>query len=61
MSTVSEVDPESPIRAPMLNEHREAILAELMAKNGAYAPTSRPHCEADETNDHPFVESIAKA
>lgn len=61
MSTVSEVDPESPIRAPMLNEHREAILAELMAKNGAYAPTSHPHCEADETNDHPFVESIAKA
>lgn len=41
MSTVSEVDPEVPIKSPALNEHREAILDELMASHGAYAPAKQ--------------------
>lgn len=61
MSTMSEIDPESPIRAPRLNEHREAILAELMTKCGAYAPTSRAHSEADEIEENSFCETAAKA
>jgi CoA:oxalate CoA-transferase len=61
MSTMSEIDPESPIRAPRLNEHREAILAELMTKCGAYAPTSRARSEADEIESNSFCETAAKA
>ena len=48
MGSVSEVDPETPLRSPALNEHREAILEELMASNGAYAPTSHPKANADD-------------
>jgi len=42
MSSLTEIDPEKPLKSPGLNEHREAILAELMANNGAYAPTPQP-------------------
>lgn len=38
MSTLDEVDPETPIKSPALNEHREDILEELMSSTGAYAP-----------------------
>ena len=43
MSSLAEIDPEVPLKSPALNEHREAILEELMAKNGAYLPT--PHTQ----------------
>ncbi|MGF6175384.1 CaiB/BaiF CoA transferase family protein [Ensifer sp. 4252] len=33
----AEPDPSVPLRAPGLNEHREAILSELMSASGAYA------------------------
>ena len=38
MSSLTEIDPEVALKAPALNEHREAILAELMADKGAYEP-----------------------
>ncbi|UTW13158.1 CaiB/BaiF CoA transferase family protein [Marinobacterium rhizophilum] len=49
MSTLSEVDPEVPIQSPALNAHREAILEELMASNGAYAPTTHDDGDVDDT------------
>ncbi|NVK41548.1 MAG: CoA transferase [Oceanospirillaceae bacterium] len=49
MSTLSEVDPEVPIQSPALNEHREAILEELMASKGAYAPTAYDDDDVDDT------------
>jgi CoA:oxalate CoA-transferase len=48
MSTVSEVDPQDPIKSPALNEHREKILDELMANSGAYAPTTKGTTDADD-------------
>ena len=48
MGSVSEVDPEVPLKSPALNEHREAILEELMASNGAYAPTSHHPVDSDD-------------
>ncbi|MEA1081176.1 CoA transferase [Marinobacter qingdaonensis] len=61
MSTMSEIDPESPIPAPRLNQHREAILAELMSKCGSYAPTSRAQSDADDIEDNLFCKTAAKA
>lgn len=37
-----DFDTETPSSAPGLGQHREAILAELMARHGAYHPPSRP-------------------
>ncbi|UTW46971.1 CaiB/BaiF CoA-transferase family protein [Bacterioplanoides sp. SCSIO 12839] len=51
MSTVSEVDPEVPIKSPALNEHREAILEELMSGNGAYAPAAKAQTDFDSTHE----------
>lgn len=51
MSTVSEVDPEVPIKSPALNEHREAILEELMSGNGAYAPAAKAQADFDSTHE----------
>jgi CoA:oxalate CoA-transferase len=36
----TENDVTTPLTAPGLNQHREAILAELMADDGAYAPSA---------------------
>jgi CoA:oxalate CoA-transferase len=38
LADYAEVDSSQPISAPALNQHREAILAELMAESGAYSP-----------------------
>ncbi len=57
MSTLSEIDPEVPIQSPGLNQHREAILDELMAENGAYAPTART--DDDETGQSPLYEAVS--
>lgn len=51
MSNVSEVDPEVPIKSPALNEHREAILEELMASHGAYAPAKKSQVEEDSDDE----------
>lgn len=42
-----DFDPETPIPAPALNEHREDILDELMRASGAYAPL--PQIDEDAT------------
>ncbi|MCJ8338249.1 MAG: CoA transferase [Pseudomonadales bacterium] len=47
MSSLTEIDPEVALKAPALNEHREAILAELMADKGAYEPTVAPADDAE--------------
>ena len=49
MSSLTEIDPEVALKSPALNEHREAILAELMANNGAYAPTPQPQQNTDDS------------
>tara|TARA_R110001583_G_scaffold5902_1_gene31069 strand:+ start:356 stop:1624 length:1269 start_codon:yes stop_codon:yes gene_type:complete len=59
MSTLSEVDPEVPIKSPALNEHREAILEELMASNGAYAPTMQAHEDGDDTEQLALYEAVS--
>ncbi|MBD9541395.1 CoA transferase [Ensifer sp. ENS04] len=38
----AETDPAVPVRAPGLNEHREAILSELMSASRAYASSGSP-------------------
>ncbi len=48
MSSLSEIDPEVPIKSPALNEHREAILEELMESKGAYAPTVEPDFSSEQ-------------
>lgn len=40
MGAYPDVDPAVPLRAPALNQHREAILHELMAGEGAYGAVS---------------------
>lgn len=40
MKGFEDFDPNQPIQAPGLNQHREAILDELMAPHGSYAPTA---------------------
>ncbi|MCG7532663.1 CoA transferase [Psychrobium sp. MM17-31] len=52
MNNLSEIDPETPIKSPALNEHREAILDELMARHGAYQ-SAAPDSHADEELDGP--------
>lgn len=47
MNNLTEVDPEVPIRSPALNEHREAILEELMSKTGAYKPAANASVDID--------------
>ncbi len=59
MSTLSEIDPEVPIQSPALNEHREAILEELMANNGAYAPTTHAHEDVDDTGQVALYEAVS--
>lgn len=61
MSTLSEVDPEVPIQSPALNEHREAILEELMASNGAYAPTTNAGEPADDIEQSSLYAAMSKA
>ncbi|MBO9491472.1 CoA transferase [Endozoicomonas sp. G2_1] len=51
MSSLTEVDPEEPIQAPGLNQHREAILEELMSDKGAYAPTVTPPEQLDDDGE----------
>jgi CoA:oxalate CoA-transferase len=38
LSGFEDIDANTPIRAPGLDEHRERILAELMSGTGDYAP-----------------------
>ncbi|CAM9407060.1 CaiB/BaiF CoA transferase family protein [Acinetobacter bereziniae] len=40
LNTFSDIDVNTPLRAPALDEHRERILAELMSGTGDYAPAS---------------------
>lgn len=42
MPAYPDLDPDSAVRAPGLNQHREAILGELMAGTQAYAPILTP-------------------
>lgn len=42
LSGFEDIDVDTPIRAPGLDEHRERILAELMSGTGDYAPAERP-------------------
>jgi CoA:oxalate CoA-transferase len=48
MPAYADLDPDVPIRAPRLNQHREAILDELMASTQAYAPTATPAAAVDD-------------
>jgi CoA:oxalate CoA-transferase len=41
ISGYAENDVVNPIAAPGLNQHREAILSEVMARSGAYSPATR--------------------
>lgn len=48
MPAFRDVDPDVPIRAPALNEHRERILNELMTAERAYAaPAEQPQAQED--------------
>jgi CoA:oxalate CoA-transferase len=42
MSAFADIDAGTPIKAPALDQHRQAILAERMAATGEYAPMSAP-------------------
>jgi CoA:oxalate CoA-transferase len=47
MPAYTDLDPDVPIHAPRLNQHREAILSELMSPTQAYAPTAAPAVDDD--------------
>ncbi|MET3918533.1 CoA:oxalate CoA-transferase [Variovorax sp. OAS795] len=42
LGAFADIDVNTPLRAPGLDEHRERILAELMSPTGDYAPAHRP-------------------
>jgi CoA:oxalate CoA-transferase len=48
LSTSPDEDVNVVRKAPAVDEHREAILAELMASSGAYASSAVPEAEGDE-------------
>ncbi len=57
MSSYLDIDPDSALKAPGLSQHREAILEELMADSGSYAPTNPPPTIDDGTADQsPWTE-----
>lgn len=47
LNAFADIDASVPIKSPALNEHREAILAELMAGTGDYAPAESEDLQAD--------------
>ena len=54
------MDPSVPIKSPALNQHREAILAELMAGTGDYAPAGSEDAQAEPVvMDGPTASSAA--
>ncbi|MDT4871256.1 Formyl-CoA:oxalate CoA-transferase [compost metagenome] len=40
LSAFDDIDVNTPLRSPGLDEHRESILAELMSRTGDYAPAT---------------------
>ncbi|MGO0308576.1 CaiB/BaiF CoA transferase family protein [Endozoicomonas acroporae] len=60
LSNMTEFDPEKPIKAPMLNQHREAILDELMASHGAYDVVKGQNND-HHADLHEFYEAAAPA
>ncbi|WP_257294723.1 CaiB/BaiF CoA-transferase family protein [Endozoicomonas sp. YOMI1] len=60
LSNMTEFDPEKPIKAPMLNQHREAILDELMASHGAYDVVKGQN-DDHHADLHEFYEAAAPA
>ncbi|MGQ7848127.1 CaiB/BaiF CoA transferase family protein [Granulosicoccus sp. 3-233] len=63
LAAYQDIDPQEARRAPALNQHRETILAELMAGAQTYDPSSgdqSPHpTEATNTDDNPWVSTRA--
>jgi len=58
LGAFEDIDVNTPVRAPGLDEHRERILAELMSGTGDYAPT-RHSAEAPARTMHASVAPIA--
>jgi CoA:oxalate CoA-transferase len=50
LSGYAENDVETPARSPGLNQHREAILNELMATHGAYATAVAGNVNPDDVD-----------
>jgi CoA:oxalate CoA-transferase len=48
MPAYPDIDANVALRAPALNQHREAILQELMAATQAYAPTVHGAAEPED-------------
>ncbi|WP_163372105.1 CaiB/BaiF CoA transferase family protein [Endozoicomonas acroporae] len=61
LSNLTEFDPEVPIKAPMLNEHREAILDELMASHGAYDAVVKGQNDDHHADQPELHEAVAPA